>query len=148
MKYILSIVLFCICAVSATASDFSFEYLTVTTTATNAATAVSDSVRIKGYIEEIIVDVVTPGTTGNVSIVAIPEISTFGSVSLYTNNACAADANARPRFYSTDTLGVSITNSAPENLFLSIGDNIQFTIDSGSATSTTFNAVIKYSKTK
>ena len=133
-----------IAALSAYAGDVSREILTLTATSTNKATAVTaSSTKIRGEILDIYVDLAT-ATTGTVSVVVDPELSTMANITLLsvTNTA---DGVYRPRFDVTDAAGAALTSDEPVP-FLAIGDTITATGSNFDATSKVVKVVIKYKK--
>jgi len=128
---------------AATASAIDVKVLTCTTTATNAATIVTDSIStIRGYIDSIIIDVVTAGTTGDIGIVASSSISTAPDVVLVRTNGCNTDAPFRTRFNATDISGGVLATGT--EYFAVCGETITMTLTNASTTSIVFNAIIKF----
>jgi hypothetical protein len=103
-------------------------------------TVSATSADIRGYIEEITLDVPSSGATGTVSLVATPEVG--APVVLYTNAALTGAVRLIPRY---DGYGV-ITNTG-DNYIVLCGDTVTFSVTPVSATSNVnWKAVIKVSR--
>jgi hypothetical protein len=103
-------------------------------------TVSSTSTDIRGYIEEITLDVPSAGATGTVSVVATPEVG--AAVVLYTNAALTGAVKLIPRY---DGDG-AITNTGANYIVL-CGDSVRFSVTPVSATSNVnWKAVIKLSR--
>jgi len=127
-KIFTALTILAVLAVSGLALDR--KVLTCTTNPTNAIAPVTDSIAtIRGYIEEIVIDVVTAGTTGDISIVATSDISTVAPVILAVTNNCGADVI----IYSSGEYPIC-------------GETITMTVTNASRTNVQFRAIIKYEK--
>jgi len=118
------------------------ELLSVT--CTNVSETFTQSKAINGLIDAIVVDVVTAGTTGTVSVVAEPWVSTVANVDLVASAARSADVTLRPRFDGTDTSGNALTNDPPA-MYASAG-NVTLSLSSCSNTGVVFRAIVTYRK--
>lgn len=99
---------------------------------------------ITGKINEVSIDVIGTGATGDVSIVVMPELSTMDAVPIYTNATLAADITTQPRLQCEDDAGTAI--SGVYDKFNLYRDTIRVIWANGGATGVTVNAVIKYEK--
>ena len=103
-------------------------------------TVSATSADIRGYIEEITLDVPSAGATGTVSLVATPEVG--AAVVLYTNAALTGAVKLIPRY---DGDGV-ITNTG-SNYIVLCGDSVRFSVTPVSATTNVnWKAIIKVSR--
>lgn len=118
------------------------EVLTVTST--NATETFTASKEIRGKIDTIIIDVVSAGTTGAISVTASPWYSTISDVTLVTSADHATDTTYRPRFDGTDTAGAALTGDPPGK-YASLGDVI-LTVTNSSSVGAQYRAVIIYEK--
>jgi len=114
------------------------------TSGTNVALQVTDSADIRGWIDSIDFDVITAGTTGDVTVAASPYLSTGASFTLASSNNLAADASFRPRFDGTDSGGAALTSDPPWR-YMQVG-TVVLSVTNFSATGTTFKAVIRYDR--
>ena len=131
-------------ACSAFAADARTKIVTVTTTATNAATTVSATCDFTGYLESVIV--VPPATnTGNIAISYQPAASVASAITLVSKTGLAAETVYRPRVDSTTTDGTANTNDPPER-FLLAGEVITTSLSSANVTSETWSVVFKWLK--
>lgn len=125
------------------------QLLTVTTTATNAATAVSATAKgFTGEIDEIAV-MTSAGVTGNVSIaVAYP----YGGPTLVLATNTVENTPFlvfRPRIMEVGVAGatsLTVTNEVGGDKFLVAGEAITATVDGGNITNSAFKVRIKYAK--
>ena len=115
--------------------------LSVTTGSTSNGT---DSATVRGWIEEVSLDVVTAGTTGNVSVVAVPGVSTLANVTLASDTNLTADKVFRPRFDGTDTSGNALTTDPPGR-YMHLG-SVRLNVTNASATGVVFKAAVKLEK--
>lgn len=127
-------------------SDIGTKTVSVTTTATNAATRVTGTFAdIVGEVESIWMDAPSGTPTGNVSVSYQPALSTLAPVVLATNSAMTADAVYRPRVDVTDNAGNSLTNDPPAKYTIR-GETVTVAIDSANVTSQTWNVYFKWIK--
>lgn len=121
------------------------EIMTLTThTPTSTWYCAATNSNIRGYIDEIVLDVVTAGTTGQLAIVLKPELSTLANVTLIAATNANSDLTYRPRVYPTDTAGTALSTDAAR--YIACGDSLIFSVTNASATNIQFKAVIKYQK--
>ena len=130
-------------SLAAFASDARTKIKSVTTTATNAATAVSTTLDFTGYLESVIVDPPAGSPTGTVSISYQPKLSTASAVTLVSKAGLTTETVFRPRVDTTTTDGTANTNDDPARFFLA-GEVITFSISSANVTSATWNAYFKW----
>jgi hypothetical protein len=107
---------------------------------TNGNGTVTSTV-IRGYVEEILVDVPGTSQTGTVSVTADPVISTIAAISLATN-VVTADYIVRPVVSSTDGTGSALTSPAPKRPLL-WGETVTFAVSAASTTGTTWRCIVK-----
>ena len=125
------------------ANEVRRQIMTVTTGTNATAYVAVTNTTIKGWIDEIKIDQVTAGTTGTVTLVMVPELSTLANVTLVTSTNCNGDLTYRPRVDATDTSGTALTTDPPVR-YAACGDTFVFSVTNGSATNISFKAVIKY----
>jgi hypothetical protein len=99
------------------------------------------STAIRGYVEEILIDVPGESQTGTVSVVANRAISTMDTLSLATN-IVTADLVVRPAVDSTDIAGDALTSDPPRRPLL-WGESVTFAVSSASTTGTTWRCIVK-----
>ncbi len=99
------------------------------------------STAIRGYVEEILVDVPGVSQTGTVSVVATHAISTIAALSLATN-VVTADYIVRPVVSATDGTGSALTSPAPSRPLL-WGESVTFAVTAASTTGTTWRCIVK-----
>jgi len=144
MKRILTILAGLLLAYPLLGKDYDREVLSVTS-GTNASAAVSASTaNVRGVIEEIYIDLTT-ATTGTVSVVLDPELSTMANITLYSGSAITNDKVLKPTFVTHDSAGATNADwdRAP---IVCVGDKITLTASAFNATNKNIKAVIKYSK--
>lgn len=124
------------------------EILTVTTTGTATGMVTATNTTIRGWIDTVQFDVVTSGSTGTLSLVAVSELSSVSDVTLGTKTDCAADLLIRPRFDATTTGGTSYTNNPayPGQRFMAVGETFKFSVVDANATNKVFKCIIKFEK--
>ena len=95
-----------------------------------------------------LVVVATAGTTGTLTLVSVPELSTLANVTLASATACTADTTFRPRFNPTTTDGTALTNDPAYTVYpyVSVGDTLVFGCTNANRSNITFKAIIKYDK--
>ena len=126
------------------AGSLDVEKISITSTATNAATTVYvTNSNVKGWIEEIVIDVVSAVTTGDLTIAVQPQLGTAETI--YDKDKVAADLTIRPRLDGSDAAGSALTNDVPWRKTV-VGDSIVLTYENCNATSRTVNVSIKYEK--
>ena len=99
------------------------------------------STAIRGYVEEILVDVPGTSQTGTVSVTANRAISTIAALSLATN-VVTVDFVVRPVVSATDGTGSALTSPAPRRPLL-WGESVTFSVSAASTTGTTWRCIIK-----
>jgi len=132
-------------ACAAFAADSKSEIVDVTTTATNAATLVTDTTSINGYLESVIVVPPAGTPTGTVSVAYQPRLSTASAVTLVSKAGLTAETVFRPRVDTTTTDGTANTNDPPTRFMLA-GEDITVSISSANVTNATWNVIIKWEK--
>jgi len=113
-------------------------------TVTNATETFTATKEIVGWIESITIDVVTAGTTGDLTVAASPWPSTIADVTLVDQAEHSSDTPYRPRLDGTDTAGSALTGDPPGR-YLSMGDVI-LTVTNSSAASAVYQALITFEK--
>lgn len=142
-KAIIAMVLFISALGFVFADEFSTYYMSVSYGTTNGAVTLSQTnVNVKGFIEEISVEVPS-AVTANVSIVSSPVVG--ASVNLVTNNT-TANLKVRPRVKTTDIAG---TAGSTDTKYMVLGETIIFSVTNiaNTVSNCTFKALIKTSNT-
>jgi hypothetical protein len=130
-------------ACAAYGADSRSKIVSVTTTATNAATTVSQTFSVNGYLESIIVDPPAGSPTGSVTIAYQPKLSTASAISLVAKTGLTAETVFRPRVDTTTIDGTANTGDDPEKFMLS-GEVITFSVTDANVTSATWNVYFKW----
>ena len=113
---------------------------------TSGASAVSvTNSSVRGWIEEISIDVVSATTTGDVTVAISPSLSTLTDENIYTADDIDTDTTFRPRLDGAGTDGAALTSDPPWRKVV-VGEDIIVTLENVSATNEVFNIIIKYEK--
>ena len=141
--YISALGLLMACA-SAEGGAMDVEYMSITShSATSSIAMYVTNSNIRGWVEEIVIDVVSATTTGDLTVAVSPPLGTDETI--YDKDDLAADVTVRPRLDGNDAAGAALTNDPPWRKTV-VGDDIILTLENVSATSTVFNVSIKYEK--
>jgi hypothetical protein len=141
----LAVVTLAVSSAFAGSYEYDREIVTITASATNAATAIVGTIdNIRGEIVEIQIDLVT-ATTATVVVAVSPELSTMTGETLYTGTGITADATLRPGVDMTDATGSALTSDPPVNKVV-VGDSITITVSDFDAVDKVVKAIIKYKK--
>ena len=113
---------------------------------TSGASAVNvTNSSVRGWIEEIQIDVVSATTTGDIDIAISPSLSTMTDDTIYSTNDIDGDVIFRPRLDGAGTDGAYLTSDPPWRKVV-VGEDIIVTLENVSATNKVFNVIIKYEK--
>lgn len=113
---------------------------------TNTVQATTNYVSgISGKINEILVDVIGTGSTGNLSIVVVPELTTMDVRTLYTNVVIDADVIMEPRIQGTALATGAAISGVYDRLAL-YNETIRIIWTNAGTTNAKCNVVIKYDK--
>ena len=103
-------------------------------------TATSQSVRISGYVDEIVLELPSGCLTGTVVVTATPIV---GSAATLATKTITATSLIRPRIDGTTTAGVANTSDAPDR-FMSALDSFVANVTDANATGGTWRVFIKF----
>ena len=119
-----------------------------TSIGTNAAEVVTDTERVRGYVDEIYVEAPTVGTMSVVTIVSSPGVGTsLTPTVLFTNGALTARDFARTRVTQTDAEGADLASLTVSERFLCQGGPVVLRVSQTSrVTGLTFRAWLKLGK--
>lgn len=143
-RSLLAIVVLSCAVLRSNAEEWTVGQEMLSVTCTNVSETFTQSKAVNGLIDSIVVDVVTAGTTGTVSVVAESWVSTVANVDLVASAARTADVTVRPRFDGTDTSGNALTNDPPA-MYASAG-NVKLSLSDCSNTGVVFRAIVTYRK--
>lgn len=143
-RSLLAIVVLSCSVLRSNAEEWTVGQEMLSVTCTNVSETFTQSKAVNGLIDSIVVDVVTAGTTGTVSVVAESWVSTVANVDLVASAARTADVTVRPRFDGTDTSGNALTNDPPA-MYASAG-NVKLSLSDCSNTGVVFRAIVTYRK--
>lgn len=127
------------------AAELQVETITVTMGTNTNALAVVTNFQVAGYIEEIRFDLATAGATADVSLVTAPGLASLAGITLASSNACAADADFRPRFDATGTGGGALTSDPPWR-YLLLEEALLASMTNANVTGLVVNILVKYAK--
>lgn len=137
------------CGIAVAQSSFASpdrQVLSVTTGTNETATVSATNTVIRGTVDELFIDVVTAGSTGNVSVTYYPDVvGLTAGVSLYSASSVGSDKYLRPRLDGTDASGNALTSDPPWPVTV-CGGSIVFSVASANATNRTFKAVVIYDR--
>ena len=121
------------------------EVVSTYQTVTNTPVTVDVS-GLRGQVIEIKVDAAVYAPTSLVSVVAIPEDTTFATVTLVSvQTNMVAEVVARPRFDATDNEAAALTSDPPEP-FVAYRDDIRLTVDTSASTNLVYKMLVKWLK--
>jgi hypothetical protein len=112
-------------------------------TGTNT-TATSNTLRIEGYVDEIILELPSGATSGRVSVAAQPLI---GGAVVIATNTLSVTTRIRPRIDGTDTTGSGLTSDPPDR-YLSCGDAFTATVTGADVTGKTWRVSVRFDDRK
>jgi hypothetical protein len=103
-------------------------------------TATSQSVRLTGYVDEIVLELPSGCLTGTVVVTATPDVG--AAVTLATKTITATTL-VRPRLDGTTTAAVAL-DSDPPSRYLSVRDTFVANVTAANATGGTWRCFVKF----
>lgn len=144
MKRLLPFLAPLLLALSLHASEERRETVVVSVGTNAAQTTTNYLSKITGKINEVAVDLIGTGVTGDVAVVVMPELTTLATRPVYTNGAIVADTVVQPRVQCEDDAGAAI--SGVYDKIPLCNETLRVIWANGGATGITAKVVIKYEK--
>ena len=131
-----------LCAVRGLCGGLELVRLDVTSNTTNASAYVAaTNETIRGWLEELIVDV-PAGVTGTVTVTVSPWLSGVSAVTVLSTNDLVDEIRTRPRWDGTDTAGADLSSDPPWRLPI-VGESVIVGLTNCSLTNATVSVALK-----